>query len=118
MTLPKCEEPGCEETSDLAICNQCGCIICRKHRFGSGDLSDGYACSMACTVARAFPAPPALPGDKGREHVRKFLYCAVVAIGIFLLYYLASSCVVRKEVRPPSNPHSQALHAYWPNVPS
>ncbi len=34
----------CDSTQNLVACNACNQEICRKHRVGLGDLSDGYTC--------------------------------------------------------------------------
>lgn len=44
--VPSCKECGSQE--DVTPCTGCGKPVCPGHRFGSGELSDGYQCSMAC----------------------------------------------------------------------
>lgn len=41
----------CLSTEHLSACRGCGRIICPSHRYGTGSLSDGYACDDgACIV--------------------------------------------------------------------
>jgi hypothetical protein len=57
-TTYTCAECGSPDALPCAVCKK---PVCGNHRMGSGSVSDGYECSMACSVERSFPRPPPLP---------------------------------------------------------
>jgi hypothetical protein len=54
----------CEESYET--CVECGKAICSLHRYGTGELSDGYACSLGCSLqnAGAIPKPKQTLADR------------------------------------------------------
>lgn len=83
---PECK---CGSRTELIPCRVCHKPICTYCRLGTGSISDGFTCSLACDVAYAFPkmlSPPAPHFGFKNWWAHTLLYTAIGAL-IFSLYY-------------------------------
>lgn len=40
----------CGSANDLCRCRVCQKLVCSDHRLGTGSVSEGYTCGMACDL--------------------------------------------------------------------
>lgn len=79
----------CEDCKDSALrCEECGRTVCSLHRIGTGALSEGYACSLGCSLKRAGVIP------RNESIVQRFGPVPILA-GIVVLVWSVIAALVR-----------------------
>jgi hypothetical protein len=79
----------CERTEELVACIACGKTVCGWHRMGLGSVSDGYACSMRCSLS-GFREVPVPRTDISQIRERKPHKSIALDVGLLILL----ACVV------------------------
>lgn len=87
----KCK--NCESTEDVAACARCGSSICPSHRWGTGELSDGYYCTGGTCGVSLVSSTVTVRSDSKRSLKRDLLFILFVAIAtiVALIYILEFS---------------------------
>lgn len=79
------------EADTTVCCKQCGKPVCSLHRWGTGELSDGYVCTGDCvfselgdlSVVQRRP-----PLEKGENYLVTLALIGIVAVLTFLTIYV------------------------------
>ena len=83
----------CEESP--VRCAECGKHVCPQHRIGTGALSEGYSCSLGCSLIHAgmVPRPKETFTEALANAPRKYGVVPIIAAVIVIVWSVLAALI-------------------------